>query len=145
MLAKALVIGNLGRDPETRYTPAGRMSVSFSVASSRRWTDQNGQQQERTTWFNVTAWGRLAETLDQLTQSGYLSKGRQVYVSGRIELREYTDRNNQQRSSLDLNADEVLLVGGRGDGATGGAGTGGPGPQSGGPGGDLGDLDDTPF
>ena len=142
MLAKAQVIGNIGRDPETRYTPAGRMSVSFSVATNRRWNDQQGQQQERTTWFRVTAWGKLAETLDQLTQSGYLSKGRQVYVSGRIELNEYTDRNNQQRSSLELTADEVLLVGGRGDGTPSQGSAPGREPEMGG---DLGDLDDTPF
>ena len=145
MLAKAQVIGNLGRDPETRYTPNGRMTVNFSVASSRRWTDQSGQQQERTTWFSVSAWGKLAETLDQLTQSGALTKGQRVFVAGRIETREYTDRNNQTRTSLDITAEDVLLVGGRGEGGGAGAGTGGQGRDTEGPGGDLGDLDDTPF
>jgi single-strand DNA-binding protein len=114
-VAKITLIGNLGRDPETRYTPSGVMNVQFSVAASRRWTDQSGQQQERTTWFRVTAWRRLAETLDKLTQDGYLAKGRQVYVLGNIEAREYQDQQGQTRTSLDVTADEVLMLGNRGD------------------------------
>lgn len=144
MLAKAQVIGNLGRDPETRYLPSGQMVVSFSVASTRRYTDRSGQQVEKTTWFNVSAWGKLAETLDRLTQDGYLAKGKQVYVSGRIELREYQGNDGTNRTSLDLNADEVLMVGSRQDsGASGGGGvaTGRPSEQ----GGDQGDLNDVPF
>lgn len=114
-LAKVTVIGNLGRDPETRYTPNGVMNVSFNVAASRRWTDQNGQQQERTTWFRVTAWRKLAEILDQLTQSGALVKGKQVYVYGNIEAREYTDQQGQLRTSLDVTADDFQLLGTRAD------------------------------
>jgi single-strand DNA-binding protein len=104
-VSKVTLIGNLGRDPETRYTPNGTMNVQFTMAVSRRWTDQGGQQQERTTWFRVTAWGRLAETLDSLTQNGYLTKGKQVYVLGNLEAREYQDQQGQTRTSLDVRAD----------------------------------------
>lgn len=147
MLAKAQVIGNLGRDPETRYLPSGQMVVSFSIASTRRYNDRGGQQQEKTTWFSVSAFGKLGETLDKLTQDGYLAKGRQVYVSGRIELREYQGNDGTTRTSLDLNADEVLLVGSRNEGGAAGAPGGGSGggsrtqqaPD------DAGDLNDVPF
>ena len=115
-VAKLTLIGNLGRDPETRYTPSGVMNVQFSVAASRRWTDQGGQQQERTTWFRVTAWRRLAETLDQLSQNGALVKGKQVYVLGNLESREYQDQQGQARFSLDVTADEVQLLGSRPEG-----------------------------
>jgi single-strand DNA-binding protein len=152
-VSKVTLIGNLGRDPETRYTPNGIMNVQFTMAVSRRWTDQGGQQQERTTWFRITAWRRLAETLDQLTQSGYLVKGKQVYVQGNIEAREYQDQQGQTRTSLDVTADDVLLLGSRADGEGGGGGTGGFGGSGGrggrqggdseGPGGN--DIDDVPF
>ena len=85
-IAKITLVGNLGRDPETRYTPNGTMNVRFTMAVSRRFNDQSGQQQERTNWYSVTAWGRLAEPLDRLAQSGYLAKGKQVYVDGRLEV-----------------------------------------------------------
>ena len=118
-LAKVTLIGNLGRDPETRYTPNGTMNVQFTMATNRRFRDQSGQDQERTTWFRVTAWGKLAETLDSLTQQGFLTKGRQVYVEGRIEAREYTDQNGQTRTSLDVNANEFQLLGTRADAEAG--------------------------
>lgn len=120
-VAKITLIGNLGRDPETRYTPSGVMNVQFSMAVTRRWTDQGGQQQERTTWFRVTAWRRLAETLDQLTQNGALVKGKQVYVLGTIESREYQDKDGITRTSLDVTADDVVLLGSRADAEGGGA------------------------
>src|SRR5688500_11012781 len=128
-ISKAIVVGNLGRDPETRYTPNGTMNVRFTMAVSRRFRDQSGQQQERTTWFNVTAWGKLAETLDNLTQQGYVAKGKQVYVEGRLESREYQDQQGQTRFSLDVTATEFQLLGTRADaeamagqGARGGGG-----------------------
>ena len=117
MYAKAQVIGNLGRDPETRYTKGGTMNVSFSVATSRRFTDASGTPQERTTWFRVTAWGKLAETLDRLAQDGALTKGQRVFVSGRLESSDYTSKEGEQRTSLDINADDVLLMGARGEGS----------------------------
>ncbi len=157
---KVTIIGNLGQDPETRYTPTGTMNVQFSVATSRRYNDRNGQQQESTTWFRVTAWGRLAETLDKLTQSGALAKGRQVFVEGRLEQREFTGRDGQQRSSLDVNASEFQLVGNRSDSdgggnfgggsrggdsgnTSGGGNAGGGNSQQGNA--DYGDMDDVPF
>lgn len=114
-ISKVILVGNLGRDPETRYTPNGTMNVQFSMAVSRRYRDQSGQDQERTNWFRVTAWGRLAETADRLTQSGYLTKGKQVYVEGRLEPREYQDQQGQTRISLDVNATELQLLGSRAD------------------------------
>jgi single-strand DNA-binding protein len=148
-LAKVTLIGNLGRDPETRYTPNGTMNVRFTMATNRKWRDQSGQDQEKTTWFSVTAWGRLAETLDSLTQQGILAKGRQVYVEGRIEAREYTDQNGQLRTSLDVTANELQLLGGRGDAeggqgaprGAGGSGGGGRVEESGG----EPDWNDVPF
>lgn len=116
-LAKVTLIGNLGRDPETRATPSGATNVTFSVATSRTY---NGQ--ETTTWWRVTAWGRLAETLVSLQQQGALGKGRQVYVEGRVEAREYQDRAGATKTSLDITANEVQLLGPRG--ASDDAGTG---------------------
>jgi single-strand DNA-binding protein len=113
--AKVTIVGNLGGDPETRYTPSGKMNVRFSIATNRRFTDQSGQQQERTTWFRVTAWGGLAETMDRLAQSGALSKGKQVFVEGRLDANEYQDQQGQQRTSLDVFANEILLLGTRAD------------------------------
>ena len=156
---KVIIIGNLGRDPETRYTPAGAMNVNFSVATSRRYTDRDGQQQESTTWFRVTAWGRQAETLDKFTQSGILAKGRQIYVEGRVELSEFTGRDGTQRTSLEVTASEFQLLGNRGDNEGGGFGGGSRGGDTGGNAGggnagggnkppgnaDYGDMDDVPF
>jgi single-strand DNA-binding protein len=114
-IAKITLVGNLGRDPETRYTPNGTMNVTFTMAVSRRFTDQSGQQQERTNWYRVTTWGKLAETTDRLAQNGYLTKGKQVYVDGRLEAREYQDQQGQTRTSLDVTANELQLLGSRAD------------------------------
>lgn len=143
-VAKVTLIGNLGRDPETRYTPSGTMNVQFSIAVSRRWNDQGGQLQERTTWFRVTAWARLAETLDRLTQSGALVKGKQVYVLGTIEQREYQDQQGATRTSLDVNADEVQLLGSRQDSEAGSSRPSGGGRSEGNEQ-TYGDIDDVPF
>ena len=145
MYAKAQVIGNLGRDPETRYLPSGQMVVNFSVASTRRFNDRNGQQQEKTTWFRINAWGKQAETLDRLTQDGYISKGKQIFVSGRIELSEFTGQDGQQRASIEINLDDFQLLGSRQDGGGGMAGGGSRSQQGGGDAGDAGDLGDVPF
>jgi single-strand DNA-binding protein len=118
-IAKITLVGNLGRDPETRYTPNGKMNVQFTMAVSRRFNDQSGQQQERTNWYRVTAWGGLAESLDRLAQNGYLAKGKQVYVDGRLEPREYQDQQGQTRTSLDVTANELQLLGARADGEGG--------------------------
>ncbi len=99
------------------------MNVTFTMAVSRRFNDQSGQQQERTNWYRVTAWGGLAETLDRMAQNGYLAKGKQVYVDGRLEAREYQDQQGQTRTSLDVTANELQLLGSRAD-ADGGFGSG---------------------
>ena len=156
-VSKITLVGNLGRDPETRYTPNGRMNVQFTLAVSRRRNDASGNPQETTNWFRVTAWGQLAEMCDRLSQQGALAKGRQVFVMGRFESREYTDQQGQLRTSLDVSMDEFQLLGGRGDspGGAGGGEFGGParGGQSGpgGTGGQFGNegndgsMDDVPF
>ena len=107
---KIIVIGNLGRDPEMRYTPNGQSVTSFSVASSRRYTTAAGEQREETEWFNVSAWGRLADTCNQ-----YLTKGQQVYVEGRLRSRTYQGNDGQTRVSLDINLTDMQLLGRRGD------------------------------
>lgn len=109
-IAKITAVGNLGGDPETRYTPSGKQNLTFSMAVSRRKPDGS----ENTTWLRVTAWGKLAEVLGNLTQQGALVKGAQVFVAGTFEAREY-ESNGVTRMSLDVNADEVQLVGSRGD------------------------------
>ena len=130
-ISKVILVGNRGRDPETRYTPNGAMNVQFSMAVSRRFT-QGGQQQEKTNWFRVTAWGKLAEILDGMTQNGYLTKGKQVYVEGRLDAREYQDQQGQTRTSLDVNATEIQLLGSRPDADGGQFGGGGSGQFGGG-------------
>ena len=105
---KIIVIGHLGRDPEMRYTPNGQGVTSFSVASSRRYTTSAGEQREETTWFNVSAWGRLAELCNQ-----YLTKGRQVYVEGAgLAVRSFEGRDGQMRISNDITLTDVQFLGG---------------------------------
>ena len=113
------------------------MNVNFSMAVSRRFRDSGGQDQERTTWFRVTAWGKLAETIDGLVQRGFVSKGRQVYVDGRIEAREWTTNEGEKRTSLDVTANEFQLLGNRPDsqGDSGGGGYSGGGSGGGNSGG----------
>ena len=142
---KIIVIGNLGRDPEMRYTPSGQSVTSFSVASSRRYTAADGERREETEWFNVSAWGRLADLCNQ-----YLARGRQVYVEGRLSSRSYVGQDGQTRHSNDIFLQDVQFLGGRGPddgGAATGAGSSygsGPAPQQGdGPGYDP--VDDLPF
>ena len=108
---KIIIIGNLGQDPEMSYTTSGQPRTSFSLASNRRYSAANGEQREETQWFNVTAWGRLAETCNQ-----HLSKGQQAYVEGRIQGREYTNRNGEKRFSLDVTANEIQFLGNRSGG-----------------------------
>ncbi len=143
-ISKVILIGNLGRDPETRYTPSGKLNVQFTMAVSRSFRDQSGQQQERTNWYRVTAWAGLAESLVRLTEQGWLVKGKQVYVEGRLDPREYQDQNGQTKTSLDVSATELQLLGSRADaGGDFGGGGGGFGNRGGGesgarPGGDAG-------
>jgi single-strand DNA-binding protein len=113
------LIGHLGKDPEMRYTPTGVPVTSFNVATSRRWTNANGESQEKTTWFRVTCWRKLAETTAQ-----YLKKGRLVLVEGEVDAAAYSDREGSPKASLEVTATTVRFLGGREDG---GGGVGGPG------------------
>lgn len=107
---KIIVVGNLGRDPELRYTPQGTPVCSFTVATNEKRKDRAGEMQDITTWFRVTLWGRQAETASQ-----YLTKGRPVYIEGRLRLEEYTDKDGNRRQSLEVNASDIHFIGGRGD------------------------------
>ena len=134
---KAILIGNLGRDPELRYTQSGQAVVNFSIATSENWTDKSGERQERTEWHRIVAWGKTGELCAQ-----YLSKGRTVYIEGRIQTREWEDREGQKRTTTEINAQTVTFIGGRGDGAGsaggGGGSAGGGGGSAGGGGGSAG-------
>jgi single-strand DNA-binding protein len=122
-LNKVMLIGNLGKDPELRFTPSGRAVARFSVATSEQWTDQQGQRQDRTEWHNVVVWGKQAETCGQ-----YLSKGRQVFIEGSVRSRQYDDKEGQKRYITEIIAQRVqFLGGGRGDGAGAGRGAAGGG------------------
>ena len=107
MLNKVILIGRLGRDPETRHMPNGEAVCNFSVATSEAWNDRNGQRQERTEWHNITMYRRLAEIAGQ-----YLKKGSQVYLEGKIQTRKYTDKNGAERTAYDIIANEMKMLGG---------------------------------
>ena len=105
-LNKVMVIGNLGRDPEMRYTPTGKSVTNFSVASNRTWKSADGEKHTDTEWFNVVAWGYLAENTKQL-----LTKGSRVYVEGRLQTRTWQDNQGNQHKSVEIIANDVLLLG----------------------------------
>ena len=132
---KAILVGNLGRDPELRTTPNGQSVVNFTLATSETWTDKSGERVERTEWHRIVAWGRTAEMCAQ-----YLSKGRTVYVEGRIQTREWEDKDGNKRYTTEINANTVNFIGPRGSsgGDSGGGPTGGGAGSSGG-GGPAGD------
>lgn len=104
---KIILVGNLGRDPELRYTPQGTPVCSFTVATNEKRKDRAGETQDFTTWFRVTLWGRQAETASQ-----YLTKGRSVYVEGRLRVEEWTDRDGKQRYTLEVHATDMQFIGG---------------------------------
>jgi len=104
---KITIIGNLGRDPEMRYTPEGQAVVTFSVASSRKYKTAAGEQREETEWFNCSAWGKLADVCNE-----YLTKGKQVYVEGRLKTRTYQAQNGEMRFSIDVTCQEIQFLGG---------------------------------
>lgn len=107
-LNKVMVIGHLGRDPEMRYTPSGRPVTTFSVATSRNWKTSDGERRSETEWFNIVAWGSLAEICNQ-----YLKKGQQVYIEGRLQTRRWEDDEGQKRSSVEVVAKEMVMLGDR--------------------------------
>src|SRR4051812_41675789 len=99
---KIIIIGNLGKDPELRYTPQGKAVASFSVATNEKRRDKAGEMQDITTWFRVTLWGNMAENAAK-----YLTKGKPVYIEGRLRVEEWTDREDRNRYSLEINASDM--------------------------------------
>jgi single-strand DNA-binding protein len=114
-LNKMTVIGNLGTDPEMRYTPSGAAVTSFRIAVGRTYTTSSGERREETEWFTVNAWNQLAEVVNQ-----YLTKGRQVYVEGRLSSRTWTGQDGQQRFSNEIRANEIVFLGSGGPSEGGG-------------------------
>jgi single-strand DNA-binding protein len=109
-LNKVMVIGHLGRDPEMRYTPSGRPVTTFTVAVSRSWNTADGERRTETEWFNIVAWGNLAEICKQ-----YLYKGQQVYIEGRLQTRRWEDKEGQKHTSVEVVANEMMMLGDRRD------------------------------
>jgi single-strand DNA-binding protein len=116
---KAILVGRLGRDPETRFTGGGQAVANFSVATDESYKDKNGERQKRTEWHKVVVWGKQAEIAQQ-----YLKKGSLVFIEGRIQSREWQDKEGQKRTSFEIVATNFRMLGGRGDGAAMGAGAG---------------------
>jgi single-strand DNA-binding protein len=114
-LNKILLIGHLGKDPEVRYTQDGAAVASFSLATSDNFTDKNGTRQERTEWHSVKAFGKLADIC-----KNYLAKGKQVYIEGRIQTREFTDRDGNKRRVTEVVANQMIMLGSRSQGADAG-------------------------
>ena len=139
MLNKVMIIGNLGRDPEVRTTPSGQNVANFTIATNRKWKDRDGNLQEKTEWHQVVCWGRQAEIAGQ-----YLTKGKMIYVEGRLETRSWEDKTHgDKRYRTEIICDNFQMLGKRGDSHDSGAGGGGgaPSPDSGGSSFD----DDIPF
>lgn len=109
MYQNYVVVGHLGRDPEMRFTSSGQAVTNFSVATTRKWTNKDGEPQEKTTWIRVSTWGKLAELCNQ-----YLSKGRLVLVEGDAEASGYLDKQGKPAASLELTARNVRFLGGNG-------------------------------
>jgi len=124
---KVFLIGNLGADPEVRFTQNGTPVANFRIATSETWNDKSGERQERTEWHRIVVWGRQAETCGE-----YLRKGRSVCVEGRLQTREWDDRDGNKRYTTEIKADNVTFLGGRSDGDFGGGGGGGYGGSRGG-------------
>ncbi len=118
-LNKVMLIGNLGRDPEVRYTASGTAVAGFSVATTEKFKNKNGEWEERTEWHNITLWGKLAEIAGE-----YLAKGKTVYIEGRLQTRKWKDREGKDRYTTEVVGDKMQMLGGTGDGGrAGGAGT----------------------
>jgi single-strand DNA-binding protein len=113
---KVILIGNLGKDPDLRYTPGGKAVASFSLATSERWTNQEGQKQENTTWHNIVAWGKQAEVMKE-----YLAKGKQVYIEGRISNRSYDDKEGNKKYISEVVVQNFSFIGSKDSGSSGGS------------------------
>jgi single-strand DNA-binding protein len=146
---KVILVGNLGRDAELRYTPGGAAVATLNMATTEVWNDKQGQRQEKTEWHRVVLWGKSAESLAE-----YLTKGKQIYVEGRLQTRQWDDKDGNKRYTTEIRGDRVVLLGGGGGRGAGGGSYGGGasrGDDLGGhaPGPDAGDQpltdDDIPF
>ena len=104
---KVILVGNLGADPEVRFTPSGQAVANFRIATSENWTDKAGQKQERTEWHRIVVWGKLGELCGE-----YLAKGRQCFVEGRLQTREWTDKENKKNYTTEVVASNVVFLGG---------------------------------
>jgi len=113
---KVILVGRLGRDPETRYTGGGQAVANFSVATDESYKDKNGERQKRTEWHKIVVWGKQAEIAQQ-----YLKKGSLIFIEGRIQSREWQDKEGQKRTSFEIVANNFRMLGGRAEGAAGGA------------------------
>ncbi|MDA8402500.1 MAG: single-stranded DNA-binding protein [Deltaproteobacteria bacterium] len=116
-LNKVLLIGNLGKDPELRYTPDGLAILKFSIATSEYFNDKSGNKSEKTTWHNIVAFGKMGQTL-----ANYLNKGKQVFVEGRINNRSYDDKDGNKKYISEIVATNIVLLGAKGGGGGGAAG-----------------------
>ena len=112
MINKVILIGNLGADPEIRYTQSGTPVVNFRIATTERWKDQNGQQQEQTEWHSIVAWRRLAEICAE-----FLSKGSKVYIEGKLQTRKWQDQNGNDRYTTEIVAKDMQMLSPRGAGS----------------------------
>ncbi len=137
---KAILLGRLGKDPELRYTPSGKAVASFSLATSERWTGQDGQKNESTTWHNIVAWGKQAELIKE-----YLRKGREVYIEGRIDNRSYEKKDGSGKGYIsEVIVQNFQFIGSRGDSQDSGGAPSQPGAEA--PSGSsTSDDDDLPF
>ena len=113
-LNKVILIGNLGQDPEARFTPQGTAVTNLSVATNESWKDQNGEMQDRTEWHRIVMYGRMAETASE-----YMKKGQMVYVEGRLHTREWEDQNQIKRKTTEIRCDNFTMLGRRSDAAQG--------------------------
>jgi single-strand DNA-binding protein len=117
---KVILVGNLGRDAELRYTPGGAAVATLNMATTENWTDKSGQKQEKTEWHRVVFWGKVAESLTE-----YLTKGKQIYIEGRLETRQWNDKDGNKRYTTEIKGDKIVLLGGGGGGRGGGMARGG--------------------
>jgi single-strand DNA-binding protein len=146
---KVILVGNLGRDAELRYTPGGAAVATLNMATTETWNDKSGQKQEKTEWHRVVFWGKVAESLTE-----YLTKGKQVYIEGRLETRQWNDKDGNKRYTTEVKGDKIVLLGGGGGGggqrgaSSGGGysrGAGGDEGMGGGQGPSQSDVPDTPL
>jgi single-strand DNA-binding protein len=131
---KVILVGNLGRDAELRYTPGGAAVATINMATTEVWNDKSGQRQEKTEWHRVVLWGKTAESLNE-----YLTKGKQIYVEGRLQTRQWDDKDGNKRYTTEIRGDRVVLLGGGGGrGASSGGGERASSSSGSGGGGDFG-------